>query len=890
MATHQSLYKYIWQHSRRDQLVILAIALAAQPFYFVTLTLPKLIINGPISGPMNGSAFTAPGATEQFLRIVFSFPEWLGGQWALFQGFALERMPYLVALSFAYLALVGFNGFLKYLINTMKGRLGERLLRRLRYDLIDRVLRFPPSHLRKAKQAEIASMVKDEVEPLGGFSGDAVVWPVFLAGQGLTALIFILVQNFWLGLIAGVVVFSQAIVIPRLRRPILQLGKQRQIQARELAGRVGEIVDGGPDIRVHGTSNWERADMVRRLGKIFDIRFELYQRKYFVKSLNNFMAQMTPFIFYLVGGYFLIVDQTLDVGQLVAVIVAYKDLPGPIKELIDWDLQRQDVEIKFNQVMDQFHPEGMTLPEVYDAAAAPVLFANPIELKNVTALDDSGFTLLDDVDVILPLDQMVAVVGPAGCGKEALGQLFARQITMKNGTIRAGDADIMSLPESVTGRSLGYAGPDGYFFPLTVKENLLYGLKLAPRSGPAAERRFREADRAGNPTFDADADWVDYEALGTRDPKVVLDRLIDILSMVELENDIYQFGLQSRIDPNRNGAAAERIVEARLALHERLSAPDYANLVERFDAETYNRNASIAENILFGASADPLLQPHNLPSLPHFRRVAAEERLDKHLVAMGLSIAETMLELFRDFPTDHPFFDEFSFIPSNELPAYQQIMKRAKTTELSYQDRSRLSVLPLRYVEARHRLGLITPEIRERLLAARRTFAETLPADLAARISFYEADKYNASASIQDNILLGRVAYGIAHAQERVNVLVREILDQLDVRDVIIEEGLTFNVGAAGKRLTTAQRQKLGLARALIKDPQILVVNSALANLDDQQKTLIVERVLAHRKGKATLWVLTKADLASRFDRVLHFDRGKLTSDQTQAAVREAAQ
>jgi putative ABC transport system ATP-binding protein len=90
--------------------------------------------------------------------------------------------------------------------------------------------------------------------------------------------------------------------------------------------------------------------------------------------------------------------------------------------------------------------------------------------------------------------------------------------------------------------------------------------------------------------------------------------------------------------------------------------------------------------------------------------------------------------------------------------------------------------------------------------------------------------------------------------------------------------------------LTTAQRQKLGLARALIKDPQILVVNSALANLDDQQKTLIVERVLAHRKGKATLWVLTKADLASRFDRVLHFDRGKLTSDQTQAAVREAAQ
>jgi putative ABC transport system ATP-binding protein len=890
MATHQSLYKYIWQHSRRDQWVILAIAVAAQPFYFLTLTLPKLIINGPITGPQNGTAFTTEGATENFMRLVIGLPDWLGGQWTILQGFALERMPYLVALSFAFLALVGFNGFLKYLINTMKGRLGERLLRRLRYDLIDRVLRFPPSHLRKAKQAEIASMVKDEVEPLGGFSGDAVVWPVFLAGQALTALTFILVQNFWLGVIAAIVVLSQAIVIPRLRKPILQLGKQRQLQARELAGRVGEIVDGGPDIRVHGTSNWERADMVRRLGKIFDIRFELYQRKYFVKSLNNFMAQLTPFIFYLVGGYFLIVDRSLDVGQLVAVIVAYKDLPGPIKELIDWDLQRQDVEIKFNQVMDQFHPEGMTLAEPHEAAAAPTAFANPLELKNVTALDDAGFTLLDDVDLTLPLDQTVAVVGPAGCGKEALGQLFARQITLKNGTVKAGETDVLALSEAASGRTIGYAGPEGYFFPLTVKENLLYGLRLAPQSGPTAERRFREANRAGNPVFDADADWLDYDALGTRDPKVILDRMIDILSMVELENDIYQFGLQSRIDPKQNEAAAGRIVEARLALHKRLRAPDYANLVERFDPAAYNRNASIAENILFGASTDPLLQPHNLPVLPHFRRVAAEERLDKHLVAMGLSIAETMLELFRDFPPDHPFFDEFSFIPASELPAYQQIMKRSKTSELSYDDRSRLSVLPLRYVEARHRLGLITPEIRERLLATRKTFAETLPADLAARISFYQEDKYAASASIQDNILLGRVSYGIAHAQERVNGIVREILDQLDVRDLIIEEGLAYNVGSAGKRLTTAQRQKLGLARALVKDPQVLVVNGALANLDDQQKTAIVERVLAHRKGKATLWVLTKADLASRFDRVLNFDHGRMISDQAQTSVREAAQ
>ena len=894
MATQQTLYNYIWQHSRRDQLTILCIAIAAQPFYFLTLSLPKLIINGPITG--NG--FTAPDATQEFMRLVIAVPEWLatqaGNQWVVFEGVALERLPFLLALSFSFLALVGFNGFLKFLVNTMKGRLGERLLRRLRYELIDRVLRFPPSHIRKVKQAEIASMVKDEVEPLGGFTGDAIVWPVFLAGQALTALTFIVLQNFWLGLVSGTIVVVQAIVIPYLRKPILKLGKMRQLQARELAGRVGEIVDGNADIRVLGTSNWERADIASRLARIFDIRFELYQRKYFVKSLNNFIAQLTPFVFYAVGGYFVITNQ-LDVGQLVAVIIAYKDLPGPIKELIDWDLQRQDVEIKYNQVMEQFQPDGMEPPALISQPGVATNQLEQFELKNVTAIDDAGFVLLDDLDLSLPLDRSIAAIGPSGSGKEALGHLFTRQLSLKAGSIKSGQFDLLSLPDIVSGRRFAYAGPETYFFPTDLKQNLLYGLRLAtrnvePGSNAHHARQIKEAERSGNPPFDSTADWLDYSAFGTTDPNIIRDRIVEILSMVGLENDVFQFGLQSRLDPQINTEATDRIVEARQELHRRLELPELSPLVERFDEHAYNRNASIAENILFGASSDPLLQPHNLPALPHFQRIVAEEGLEQHLVAMGLSIAETMLELFHELPDDHPFFDEFSFIPSNELATFQQIMKRAKSSSLAYTDRAKLSVLPLRYVEARHRLGLITPEIRERLLAARRTFAQTLPAGLKSRISFYNEDAFNTSASLLDNILLGRVSYGVAQAQDRVNELIREILDQLDVRDLVIEAGLAFNSGAGGKRLTTGQRQKLGLARAVIKEPDFLVVNGALANLDDQQKTQIVDRVLRHRKGRATLWILTKDDLASRFDRTLTFEHGRLISNIGNTDMQKAAQ
>ena len=161
---------------------------------------------------------------------------------------------------------------------------------------------------------------------------------------------------------------------------------------------------------------------------------------------------------------------------------------------------------EFRLVYDQFHPDGMTTPEMQAPLAAGAVMDGPIELKNVTALDDSGFTLLDDVDLALPLDQSVAVIGPAGCGKEALGLLFARQITLKNGTVKAGEADFNSISESLIGRRIAYAGPDGYFFPLDLKDNLLYGLKQEAQRSAPADPRTRETLRAGNPEFDAAAD------------------------------------------------------------------------------------------------------------------------------------------------------------------------------------------------------------------------------------------------------------------------------------------------------------------------------------------------------------------------------------------------
>src|SRR5262249_25537169 len=153
---------------------------------------------------------------------------------------------------------------------------------------------------------------------------------------------------------------------------------------------------------------------------------------------------------------------------------------------------------------------------------------------------------------------------------------------------------------------------------------LIYGLRHAPVEPAAyddAETRMRalaerEAKRAGNPLLDIRAQWIDYEAAGANGPEELDAKIAETLRLLELEDDVYQFGLRGAIDPATQADLAGRLVEARAALHGRLDDPALRSLVEPFDAERYIANMSVAENLLFGAPVGPELQPERIAANP----------------------------------------------------------------------------------------------------------------------------------------------------------------------------------------------------------------------------------------------------------------------------------
>ena len=858
-----SIFRFVLRFSLREQAFLLALTIVSYPFFFLSLDLPKTIINEAIDTD-----------TSAFPVDVF--------------GVELGQIEYLLVLCAAFLGLVLVNGGFKYVINVYRGVVGERMLRRLRYDLFVRVLRFPLPQFRRTSQGELVSMIVAETEPLGGYMGDAIGLPAFQGGMLVTLLAFMFVQDPLLGAAAVALYPIQAWLIPKLQRKLNLKKKEKVRLARLLSERIGEVVTGIREVHTHDTSRLERAGYTDRVGEIYRVRVQIYRLKFFIKFVNNFIAQITPFFFYSIGGY-LVIAGDLTFGSLVAVIAAYEKLADPWKELLNFYQIKEDAKGKYELLLESFQIPGMLDQERIDAEPetqvplSGVLVATNLDLKEE---DESETTFSGGLSLTARLPASLAIVGGPGSGADRFAHVLAGLKRPATGKLLAGALDLLASPEAVTGRRIAYVGSETSLFSGTLRDNLLYSLKHRPtrdaaydESGRARWERLRtEAARAGNSLHDVRADWIDYEGSGIAGADSMSARAIEVLSIVDMADDVHQLGLQSSIDPDAEPELARGVLEARRMLRTRLADLRVAHLVDPFDRDAYNVNMTVAENLLFGTPRDRTFDPENFAGNVYVRKVLDDLGLAEDFIGIGRQVAALMVDLFADVAPGSELFEQFSFISAEDLPVFRSLLARAEPGRhdtLGDEDRMMLLSLPFKLVPARHRLGLIDEPMQKRLVIARRRFSEGFGADQTP-IEFFDPERYNSSVSILDNILFGRLAYGRQRSAQRIGKLIGEVVDALDLRRAITECGLEYPVGIAGSRLSTAQRQKLALARSVLKRPDVLVVDRATAALDASAQARILDNLLKEFESRTLIWVLHRASLAERFDETIVLEGGKV--------------
>ena len=856
----RSLYRLILRHSLGDQLQVGGVTILSLPFYYLSLELPKTIINA-----INGRALPA----------------------TLF-GREISQTGYLFALCAALLVFVIINGGFKYAINLLKGRAGERMLRRLRFRLFHQVLRFPPAQFKRMSAGEIIPMITSEVEPLGGFIGDAFALPAQQGGMLLTAVLFMFAQDPILGLAAIAAYPLQFWLIPRLQAKVNRLDRERIRGLRALGDRTGESVAGLADIRAGDGVPGRLADIDARLASLFRIRFAIFRWKFLAKELNQVLGQVTPFLFFIIGGTLVLRGQ-LSFGALVAVLSAYRDLAPPWEELLEFYQSAEDVRIKYEQIIEQFEPPGLADAVLQLAEPEPLpAIDGAIAAEALCYVDQIGGRQLDAVSFSLAPGERVAIVGDAAGGKAALALALARLIPPSSGRILLDGTDLATLPHAVTGRRIAYVPPAATLLSGTLGEALLSGLRQRPiLPAGLAETRNRarvalERRRSGNGADDLDGDWTDYARAGVADAAGLQRRMIEVLSLVDLSDDVFRLGLAAL----PGAVDAERLLAARQGFAEALAAQGLAGQVERFDPDRYIDNLSVAENLLFGTPIGATLAPKQLPDQPYLRQVLEKSGLAGEFVRLGQQIAETLVELFGELTAEPDLFSRFGGVAWDELPELRAILGRAARVGLHHlggADRRLLAALAFVLVEPRHRLGLLTEALKTRLVAARQAFAAGLPAALRPAIEFYDPARVCSAASFADNILFGSIRPGAAAAP--IHALLTGTLARLGLHEAVTLAGLGHAIGSGGSRLSPVQRQKLAIGAALMKRPAVLIMNEAGAILDAASQTRLLAGVRREFAGRTIIIVLQRAAFATGFDRILVLQGGKLVEDGSPAEL-----
>tara|TARA_R110002110_G_scaffold804_4_gene3060 strand:+ start:963 stop:2198 length:1236 start_codon:yes stop_codon:yes gene_type:complete len=311
-----SLFSSVLRHSKKQQALMIMLSLIAMPILYLTLELPKQIVNNALDSG----------------RFPFDL-----------LGYEIDQVAFLMILSGLYLLAIMLNGLNKYTLNVFKGYVAERFLRRFRL-LVYRQWRNDPS---SQDQSEIVPILAQEVEPVGGFAADVLTLPILQGGTLATILLFMFIQDPVLGAAALTVLPIQLVLLPRLQRRVNVLSRSRIKEVRQLGRHLSDQL----------RADFEQGSQLAPVGVSFRelerVRRRIYILKFFIKALNNFLTALTPFLFYSLGGYF-VIDGRISLGALVAVLAAHKDFSAPLKELFRFYQTVEDTRIRYEEITKFF--------------------------------------------------------------------------------------------------------------------------------------------------------------------------------------------------------------------------------------------------------------------------------------------------------------------------------------------------------------------------------------------------------------------------------------------------------------------------------------------------------------------------------------------------------
>jgi ATP-binding cassette, subfamily B, bacterial MsbA len=155
----------------------------------------------------------------------------------------------------------------------------------------------------------------------------------------------------------------------------------------------------------------------------------------------------------------------------------------------------------------------------------------------------------------------------------------------------------------------------------------------------------------------------------------------------------------------------------------------------------------------------------------------------------------------------------------------------------------------------------------------------------------YSPDSWHRAAALVEQdaflfhgTLLENIVYGFAGATPEA---IQHAIDVANLPDVVaaLPQGLDTLVGERGAMVSGGQRQRIAIARAVIRDPSILILDEATSHLDSVSEQLVQQALMNASRGRTTIVIAHRLSTIREADKLIVLERGRLVEEGTWEAL-----
>ena len=251
--------------------------------------------------------------------------------------------------------------------------------------------------------------------------------------------------------------------------------RKRQQQAlSELSELIQEDLSGISAIKIYGQERAEQEAFKKLNIRYRDAAINLARTASTLFPLLQGLSSISLLLLIAIGSGQLS-SGTLTVGGLVALILYVERLVFPTA-LLGFTLNTFQLgQVSLERVEELLNHEP-TIKDKDNTVNITKPISGKLEARNLSvSYEDSPRKILDEISFKINPGEIVALVGPVGCGKTTLARALGRMIKIDEGCLYLDDNDVMNLKLNQLRSNIALVPQEGYLFTETLSENIKYG-------------------------------------------------------------------------------------------------------------------------------------------------------------------------------------------------------------------------------------------------------------------------------------------------------------------------------------------------------------------------------------------------------------------------------